>query len=130
MTITSSLLAVSTPNRDPYNRHERGCDPVSCEFTVARVRVYLICWRQAAIHHESFESVFGSSCKSSYVADPWNKGRGANSHAALDIRIALEQARDTGGLALVEWNAERIARWLCRNEHQEPAVDPEDFERL
>lgn len=120
---TSAMMAVPR-----LRRHERGCDPVTCAFTVARVRVYLICWRQAAIAHEAFEHVFGSSCRSSRP-DAWNRGGGGDPFSALDIRIALEQAR-AAGLDLGSWNADVVAAWLCANDHQEPIIDDEDVERL
>ena len=109
-------------------RHERGCDVISCDFTIAKVRVYLICWEQAARFREPFEHVYAAVKHSRSLGARTGDDR-ADPLGGVDLRIALEQAR-AAGLTLAAWNVNAVAAWLCGNQHQEPRLAATDFEVL
>lgn len=92
-----------------------GCDCrfASCRFTVARVRFYLVAYRQSQILRVPPEEVLRDNCRESRTIDPSIRGGSFDGNTARDIILSLELARDRHGISLNPWNAERIATALC-----------------
>jgi hypothetical protein len=84
-----------------------------CDFTVPRVRFYLVIWRQALLAREPFEVIWRDQTSQSRIADPAIRGGRGDQGYARTIAWSLEQARDVGHIPLTAWNAAKIAAYLC-----------------
>jgi hypothetical protein len=95
------------------------CRPLYCDFSVPRVRFYLVVWHQARISREPFEVIWRDKTNQSRITDPSIRGgRGDVVHARM-IAWSLEQARDVGKIPLTAWNAEKLAAYLCPGRYDE-----------
>ncbi len=96
----------------------RLCDPQRCDFTISKVRAYLVCWQQARRFRESFADVLRNRFRNSRHTDPGIRGTRFDPLSAIDLGLSLEQAQKAG-LAMHSWNAEKVSKFLCEYDHVE-----------
>lgn len=136
---TSTVLAMAG-QQEPSAQRQLACQDcrwAKCRFRVSRVRSYLIAYREARKYGDDPAEYIRDSIKPSRRPDDHDTQRPETTDALIrgtaprdplwhvDIKIALEQARDLGGLSFDAWNAERVAKWLCARAAELP-VDSDE----
>jgi hypothetical protein len=122
----ASLLAMAAPSAP------RPCDECrwgDCRFRVPRIRAWIIAYCEAVRHRDDPAEYIRDSIRPSRPDAPIEPlvrdGKRPDPHWHIDAKLALEAARDVGGIAINNWNAERIAAWLCGRAAEAPPVDSE-----
>lgn len=112
----------STPSAGPAPCRE--CPRNLCMWRVPATRSYLYAAQAARQFRISLAEAIRDKLKSSREDAGVVRRTRTDPQGALDIAIVLEQIRDAHGLALVPWNAERIAAIACPDRcHEVSPID-------
>jgi hypothetical protein len=117
----TTSMAVTLPMAVPGTARCQTCPYGRCVWRVPLVRSYLYAAQAARQFRIPLHEAIRDNLKSAREDAGLVQRRRMDPAGSLDIAIVLEQIRDRHGVALVPWNAERIAALACPDRYDEAA---------